>query len=239
MSDPANPTERRVLAENYHSVLDRIGAACVRASRPHDDVRLVAVSKTVPVERIRALLDCGHELLGENRVQEAMDKMDQLGSAGRFHLIGHLQRNKARHAVGRFELIHGVDGLKLAVELDRRAAAAAIRQAVLIQVKLGGEESKSGVTEDGLLRLLDDLAALPHVDVRGLMTIPPPADDPERTRRWFAMLRELRSVAANRSGLALPELSMGMSGDFEIAIEEGATLVRVGRSIFGERPIPD
>jgi pyridoxal phosphate enzyme (YggS family) len=235
MSDPPTSTETGI-AERYRDVLRRIDAACARAGRAPGDVRLVAVSKTVGVERIRELLACGHDLLGENRVQEAMEKMDRLGAEGRFHLIGHLQRNKARHAVGRFEMIHGLDNVKLAEEIERRAAAAAIRQQVLVQVKLGGEESKSGVAPDGLDALLEAVAPLGHLHVRGLMAIPPPESEPARSRRWFAALRELRDAAARSSGLPLPELSMGMSDDFEPAIEEGATLVRVGRSIFGERP---
>ena len=199
-------------------------------------MRLVAVSKTVSAERVCELLDCGHDLLGENRVQEARDKICALGSAGRWHMVGHLQRNKARHAVGLFELIHTVDGRRLAEEIGRRAAAAGLRQAVLVQVNLAREPTKSGVGEEELPGMLETVAGLPALDLRGLMAIPPPADDPETNRRWFARLRELGDEHAARLGIPLPELSMGMTGDFEIAIEEGATLVRVGRAIFGERP---
>jgi pyridoxal phosphate enzyme (YggS family) len=219
-------------------VRGRIESACARSGRSVREVRLVAVSKTVDVERIRRLLDCGHDLFGENRVQEALEKIPLLGPAASWHLVGHLQRNKARHAVGAFELLHGVDSEKLAAEIDRRAFRAGIRQAVLLQVNLAGEATKSGVDEAGLPALLDAVAALPHVELRGLMTIPPPAVEPEESRRWFVRLRELRERSATGSGLALPELSMGMTDDFEVAVEEGATLVRVGRAIFGERPAP-
>ena len=163
--------------------------------------------------------------------------MPLVDSSARWHLIGALQTNKARHAVGAFELIHGVDRDSLAVELDRRAAAGALRQAVLIQVRLGGEESKSGVDERELPSLARRIRELPQLDLRGLMCIPPPVRQPEEGRRWFARLRELRDGLASEVG-SLPELSMGMSHDFEVAIEEGATLVRVGRAIFGERARP-
>jgi pyridoxal phosphate enzyme (YggS family) len=226
------------IASALEEVRGRIETACGRAGRPVTEVRLVAVSKTVAVERIRQLLDCGHDLLGENRVQEALQKIPVLGSAARWHLVGHLQRNKARHAVGAFELLHGVDSERLAAEIDRRAARAGIRQAVLLQVNLAGEETKSGVDETGLPALLEAVAGLPNLELRGLMTIPPPADDPEKSRGWYSRLRELRERSAARVGLPLPELSMGMTDDFEVAVEEGATLVRVGRAIFGERPAP-
>jgi pyridoxal phosphate enzyme (YggS family) len=217
------------------SVLDRIERACERSGRERASVRLIAVSKTVPVERIRALLAHGHRLLGENRVQEALQKMDLLGDAAAFHLVGHLQRNKARHAVGRFELIHSVDGDKLARELDRRAGAMGVRQPVLLQVNLAGEVTKAGVSEAELPRLLDVVAPLAQLELRVLMTIPPPVDKPEESRAWCVRLREVRDRAETRFGSALPELSMGMTDDFEVAVEEGATLVRVGRAIFGER----
>ena len=232
------PSEPPPAAAALKEVLERIEAECARAGRDPRLVRLVAVTKTVPVARIRPLLDAGHRLLGENRVQEALGKMDELQGV-HWHLIGHLQTNKARQAVGRFELIHGVDSEKLARELDRRAEEAGLRQAVLVQVRLGGEESKFGVDETGLPRLDDAIRqGCPNLDLRGLMTIPPPVDDPEDSRRWFARLRELAEAEARRIGLPMDELSMGMTDDFDVAVSEGATLVRVGRAIFGERPAP-
>lgn len=213
----------------------RIAAACARARRPVDAVRLVAVSKTVEAARVREVLAAGQTLFGENRVQEAVEKIPEVGEPARWHLVGHLQRNKARHAVGLFELIHSVDDLELAREIDKRAAARGLVQAVLVQANLSREATKSGLDEAGVLALLEGMRGLSHLRVDGLMTIPPPADDPERSRPWFVRLRELRDRAATRTGLDLPELSMGMTDDFEVALEEGATLVRVGRAIFGER----
>ena len=221
------------------AVLERIAEACRRVDRDPSSARLIAVSKTFPAERVRELLGCGQTRFGENRVQEALDKVPRVGPGAVWHLVGHLQRNKARHAVGAFELIHSVDDVRLARELDRRAAGAGIRQSVLLQVNLSRELTKSGVAEGDLPRLLDDVLPLEHLDLRGLMTIPPPVERAEESRRWFARLRELRDAAAIRAGCGLPELSMGMTGDFEVAVEEGATLVRVGRAIFGERgPTP-
>jgi pyridoxal phosphate enzyme (YggS family) len=222
-------------ARALEDVRRRIGDACARAGRDTASVALVAVSKTFPAERVRDLLECGHDLFGENRVQEALEKIPRVGPGARWHLVGHLQRNKARHAVGTFELIHSVDDLDLARELDRRAAAAGIVQAALVQVNVSREETKSGAGEDAALPLLEAAACLPNLKIRGLMTIPPPVEDPEDARPWFARLRDLRDRAERRLGLELPDLSMGMSDDFEVAVEEGATLVRVGRALFGAR----
>jgi PLP dependent protein len=213
----------------------RIAAACARSSRDPGAVALVAVSKTFPAERVRELLSCGHDLFGENRVQEALEKIPRVGPGARWHLVGHLQRNKARHAVGAFELIHSVDDLELAREVDRRAAAKGIVQPALVQVNLSAEATKSGADEEAALPLVEAVAALRSISLRGLMTIPPPSADSEESRPWFARLRELRDRAEARLGLRLPDLSMGMSDDFEVAVEEGATLVRVGRALFGGR----
>lgn len=222
------PLERR-----FALVRDRIVRACEAAGRDPGGVSLCAVSKTVPAAVVREAVAAGQELFGENRVQEAAAKMGEVPGA-RWHLVGHLQKNKARHAVGAFELIHSLDSIDLAREIDKRAAAAGIVQAVLVQANLSDEESKSGATAEGALELIEGARALPHLDVRGLMTIPPPVDDPEESRPWFRALRELRDRAAVE-GSRLPELSMGMTDDFEVAVEEGATLVRVGRALFGER----
>jgi pyridoxal phosphate enzyme (YggS family) len=219
-------------------VVERIAAACARSDRDPSEVQLVAVTKAFSPERVREAMACGHTLFGENKVQEAMAKISEVGPGARWHLIGHLQRNKARHAVGLFELIHSVDGAKLVRELDRRAAALGLCQAVLVQVNLSREETKSGVLEADLWPLLDGIVPLEHLELRGLMTIPPPVEDAEHSRPWFSRLRALRDEAAHRTGLTLPDLSMGMTDDFEVAVEEGATLVRVGRAIFGERPYP-
>lgn len=224
-----------VLARRLHEVRYRIAAACARSRRDPASVALVAISKTVPAERVREAMAAGQPVFGENRVQEALAKIEAVGAPARWHLVGRLQRNKARHAVGRFELIHSIDGADLARELDRRAAAADRVQPVLLQVNLSHEPTKAGVDAKGLDALIEAVAALGHLELRGLMTIPPPVNDPEESRPWFARLREARDRASARVGRTLPELSMGMTDDFEVAVEEGATLVRVGRAIFGER----
>lgn len=223
------------LEGRLRDVRDRMAAACARTGRDPHSVQLVAVSKTAPPEAVAEAMAAGQTLFGENRVQEALPKIVAMGPNARWHLVGHLQTNKAKHAVGAFELIHGVDDAKLAVELDRRASAVPTTQAVLVQANLAGEAQKTGAGDDDLMPLLDVVAGLPHLELRGLMIIPPQVDDPEYSRIWFRRLRELRDRAASRLGRVLPELSMGMTDDFEVAIEEGATLVRVGRAIFGER----
>jgi pyridoxal phosphate enzyme (YggS family) len=223
------------IAARLLAVRERIAAACHRAGRDPGSVELVAVSKTVPPSRIAEAMAAGQTLFGENKVQEALTKIAEAGPAATWHLVGHLQRNKVKHAVGVFALIHGVDRLELAVELDRRAGSLSIRQPVLVQTNLAGEATKSGAAEEAVLPLVEAVAALPNLELRGLMIIPPPADDPERSRPWFGRLRGLRDRAASAVGRPLPELSMGMTDDYEIAIEEGATLVRVGRAIFGDR----
>ena len=226
------------IVEGLAAVQGRIADACARCGRDPSEVRLVAVSKTFPAERVRMLLSAGHALVGESRVQEARAKMEQVGPGATWHLVGHLQRNKARAAVGAFELIHSVDDEALAQELDRRAAARGIRQSILIQHNLSHEVTKHGLSADGLPDLVDRVSGMEHLDLRGLMTIPPPVERPEQNRVWFRRLLESRDREAARTGRQLPELSMGMTDDFEVAIEEGATLVRVGRAIFGPRTPP-
>jgi pyridoxal phosphate enzyme (YggS family) len=194
----------------------------------------VAVTKTHGPEAVRAALAAGLEDVGENRVQEALAKQEQLvGVPVRWHLIGPLQRNKARHAVGRFALIHSVDREDLATELDRRVAEGS-RQPVLVEVNCSGEAQKSGVDPGSLASLLDRIAALPRLDLQGLMTMAALSDDERIQRGAFARLRELRDRMQS-AGHRLPELSMGMSGDFAAAVEEGATMVRLGTLLFGER----
>jgi pyridoxal phosphate enzyme (YggS family) len=197
-------------------------------------VRIVAVTKTHGPEAVRAAVAAGLTDIGENRVQEAMEKQDALaGVRIDWHLIGTLQRNKARHAVGRFALIHSVDRLDLAAELDRRVAEGS-RQAVLIQVNCSDEPQKGGVEPGGVPALLDALGGFARLEVRGLMTMSALTDDVAEQRRAFRRLRELRD-AGERAGHRLPELSMGMSGDFPVAVEEGATMIRIGTLLFGER----
>ena len=215
---------------NLERVQAAIARACARAGRSFDDVVLVAVSKTVEVERIKLAIAAGVAALGENRVQEAREKIEALGRPVPWHLIGPLQTNKAKDAARLFDWIHSVDRLELARELDRRARALGRTVNALLEVNVGEEPQKAGVQPDQIKPLLDQLASLDGIRIRGLMAIPPAASDPEQTRPYFRRLRELRAAAG------LEHLSMGMSADFEVAVEEGATMVRVGTAIFGPRP---
>jgi pyridoxal phosphate enzyme (YggS family) len=200
----------------------------------HHPVRVVAVTKTHGVEAVRAAAAAGLADIGENRVQEALEKQDVLSDVPvQWHLIGTLQRNKARHAAGRFALIHSIDRAELAVELDRRIVAGST-QAVLVQVNCSEEPQKSGVTPESLPALLDEIRGLERIQVQGLMTMSALTENTTDQRRAFRLLRELRE-AAERSGHLLPELSMGMSGDYPVAVEEGATMIRLGTVLFGER----
>ena len=217
-------------------VRERIRAAAVRAGRDASSVTLVAVSKMIPVGVIREALSAGVTILGENRVQEAQDKIAALPGQATWHLVGHLQTNKAKIAVQLFEMIHSLDSLRLAEALDRSGQQAGRTVRCLVEVNLGGEESKSGTTEEGVRPLLEAAERLPHVRIEGLMTIPPFLPDPEQVRPFFRRLRNLRDKLAGE-GFHQAELSMGMTHDFEVAIEEGTTMVRIGAAIFGPRPV--
>ncbi len=213
--------------------------AASRVGRNPDEVELVAVTKTVPVSRIREAIDVGVMLLGENRVQEASDKIALLSALPvKWHLIGHLQTNKSRPAAELFELIHSLDSVKLAAALDRHGTALAKQVRVLVEVNLGGESSKAGILEHELVPLLESCRKFTHLTIEGLMAIPPFRRNPEDVRPFFRRLRLLRDQAARAcADFPLRHLSMGMSHDYEIAIEEGATLVRVGTAIFEARPV--
>ena len=214
---------------NLERVQQAVERAAERAGRKPGDVLVIAVSKTVEVERIARAIEAGVKALGENRVQEAKEKIAALGRPVPWHLIGSLQTNKAKDAVQLFDWIHSVDREDLARELDRRAHQAQRTVKVLVQVNIGEEPQKGGVHPDELKPLLDAMTGCRSLDVRGLMCIPPAAESAEASRKWFRRLRELRDAAG------LEHCSMGMSGDFEVAIEEGATMVRVGTAIFGPR----
>jgi len=227
------------VAKNLTAVRERIERAAARAGRRAEEILLIGVSKTVEVERIRQALAAGLPALGENRVQEAKAKIEALGHPVPWHLVGTLQTNKAKDAIRLFDEIDSLDRPELARELDRRARARGKVVEALVEVNLGGEATKGGVAPDGLKAFLGEIAPLPGIRVKGLMAIPPLAEDPEASRPWFRQLRELRDAAAGWGvpGVEMRQLSMGMSADFEVAIEEGATMVRVGTAIFGERPI--
>jgi len=222
-------------------VMTRMAEAAVRSGRDPGEVRLVAVTKTVPVDRIREAVAAGQRLFGENYVQEAGRKLAVLGSerpGTAWHFIGRLQRNKAAEAVRLFDCIESVDSLRLARALSRQASAAGVSLTVYLQVNVAGDPAKSGLVPGTLGPFLEEVSALPRLRVRGLMTIPPWTPDPEEARPWYRALRGLRDRFSGREpgDVRLCELSMGMSHDFEIAIEEGATLIRVGTALFGTRP---
>jgi pyridoxal phosphate enzyme (YggS family) len=220
------------LRRNLDTVRERVARAAERAGRRAGDVLLIGVSKTVPPERVRLGVEAGLTALGENRVQEAREKIKVLGRPVPWHLIGHLQTNKVRDALELFDLIHSLDRLELAREIERRAGDPGRVVDTLLEVNVAAEPSKSGFAPDAVAPALDAIGGMKHLRVRGLMAIPPIAERAEDSRAWFQALRRL----AEQHGLT--ELSMGMSGDFEVAIEEGATMVRVGTAIFGARPAP-
>lgn len=224
------------LATNLEHIRRRIAAACERSRRDPADVTLVAVSKGQPPEVVRAAADLGLTLFGENKVQEARAKIPLCPGRLHWHLIGHLQSNKARDAVHFFEWIQSVDSLALATELQKQADKAAKHVPILLEVNVAGEASKFGYRPETLLAELPALNALARLEIHGLMTLAPWTPEPEKVRPAFRRLRELRDEAEQRLGAPLPRLSMGMSGDFEVAIEEGATLVRIGTALFGARP---
>ena len=226
------------IAQNVADIESRIATACQRAGRSRNEVTLIAVSKTVEPERIRAALAAGVKVLGENRVQEALGKISELAEHHtQWHLIGHLQSNKARKAVESFAAIHTVDTLKLAERLAAASDELGKQLPVFIEVNLGDEPSKAGVTEAEVLPLCEQVARLPHLALQGLMAVPPFLDNPEQVRPYFRRLRQLRdeAVATGIVPTSFTHLSMGMSNDFEVAIEEGATFVRIGSALFGSR----
>lgn len=223
------------IAQRIDSVQQRITQAAGRAGRHPDSVTLIAVTKTTPTPRIYAAYLSGIRDFGENRVEEALPKQTELPNDIRWHMIGHIQSRKARDVVGHFSLTHSVDTLGLAETLQRRAAAADVVVPILLEVNVAGEASKYGFTPDGLTAALNTISHLSHLQVCGLMTMAPQTDDPASVRWVFRGLRELRDSLAETFPGVRDHLSMGMTDDFEVAIEEGATLVRVGRAIFGER----
>jgi hypothetical protein len=228
------------IAENLGQIQDRINSAAQRSGRNPDSIRLVAVSKTQPTEAVKAALDAGQLVFGENYVQEFLEKARQLPESVEWHFIGSLQSNKVKYLVGLTRLIHSVDRLSLAKEIDRQWEKTGHPCNILLQVNISGETTKSGTTADELFQLAQEVSLLPNVKIKGLMTMPPFFDEPERARPYFRELKNLSDLLAAKKipGIAMEELSMGMSGDFEVAIEEGATLVRVGSAIFGERHYP-
>ncbi|HJU05555.1 MAG TPA: YggS family pyridoxal phosphate-dependent enzyme [Nitrospiraceae bacterium] len=228
------------IARNVQIVHNGIEQAARRAGRNPKTIRLIAATKFVPVELVRTAIEAGVMDVGESRLQEALPKIESIGQdAVQWHFIGRLQRRKVKSVVGRFALIHSVDSLELAAEIERRAKEAGMQQAVLLEVNLGAEAGKTGFAPAALSGALVALNSMEHVAVKGLMAIPPRVEDPDTARPYFRALRELAVAAAHgaRQRMVLDELSMGMSNDYQVAIEEGATMVRVGTAIFGDRPV--
>ena len=226
------------IKERVESVRERIATAALRVGRDPGEVCVVAVAKTFPASAVERVIAAGVSDIGENRVQEARAKMTEVKAPCRWHMVGHLQTNKARLAVRLFDSIQSLDSSKLAQELQKAGSSLGKRVSTLIEVNLGQEPTKTGVTETGFFPLLEEAGALPDLSVEGLMVMPPYDPHPEAARPYFRRLRRLRDEALSRfPHLALSHLSMGMSHDFEVAVEEGATIVRIGTAVFGERPV--
>jgi hypothetical protein len=225
------------IAANINKVKQRIAAAAVRSHRAPDSIQLLAVTKTVPYVCIVEAIDAGITMFGENYVQEAKEKVSVIGQRAQWHMIGHLQTNKAKYAVNLFNYIHSVDRMDLARELDKRARLTGHKMNILIEVNVSGEKTKNGIPAATAISLAKDVSRLENLFVRGLMTMAPYSANPEISRSYFIGLRNLRDdiIRAGITGIQMEELSMGMTDDFEVATEEGATIVRIGRAIFGER----
>jgi pyridoxal phosphate enzyme (YggS family) len=226
------------IAENLARVRERIAVAAQKAGRSVDEIELVAVSKTHDADRVREAAEAGQQLFGESKIQEARAKIPELSSNLRWHFIGHLQKNKIRHALPLFELFHGIDSLDLARNMNRIADEVGSHPRILLEVNVAGEGSKFGFRPDQARRDIESLLELSRLSIEGVMTIPPLGPEAEASRPFFAQLRQLRDQLESEFKITLPQLSMGMTNDFTVAIEEGATLVRVGTAIFGERVRP-
>ncbi len=226
-----------MIRENIETVQENIKRACERAGRDVSSVTLIAVSKTKPVSDLRQAMEAGMRVFGENKVQEIREKTEEITEDVSFHMIGHLQANKVKYLPGKVCMIHSVDNVKLAQEIEKQFAKADMNIDVLIEVNMAGEDTKFGLAPDEVPAFVKEISTYPHLNIRGLMTIAPYTDDPESNRVYFAGLRKLKDEIneMNIPGISMDTLSMGMTGDYEVAVEEGATFVRVGTGIFGER----
>jgi pyridoxal phosphate enzyme (YggS family) len=223
------------VAQNLERVREQIAGAAAKVGRAVDEIELVAITKMHPADKVREAIEAGQTLFGESRVQEARAKIPELPSNLRWHFVGHLQKNKIRHALPLFELFHSIDSLALAQDMNRVANEEGMHPRVLLEVNVAGEGSKFGFKPETVRAEMESLLALPRLSIEGLMCIPPLAEEAEASRAFFVQLRELRDALEKEFDLKLPQLSMGMTSDFMVAVEEGATLVRVGTAIFGER----
>ncbi|MBP3476532.1 MAG: YggS family pyridoxal phosphate-dependent enzyme [Lachnospiraceae bacterium] len=226
-----------MIQENIKNVEAKMHAACARSGRKPEDVCLIAVSKTKPIEMLQEAYDYGCRDFGENKVQELVDKYEKMPKDIRWHMIGHLQRNKVKYIVDKVYLIHSVDSLRLAEEISKEAVKKNVTVSILVEVNVAGEESKFGTTSEEAITLVEEIAKLPNIIIKGLMTIAPYVDVPEENRLYFAKLKQIYVdiIHKNIDNISMRELSMGMTGDYEVAITEGATYIRVGTGIFGER----
>lgn len=226
-----------MIRDNYEFVEKNIALACKKANRDRAEVTLISVSKTKPIEAIKEAMECGATVFGENKVQELCDKIEVLPNHLKWHMIGHLQRNKVKYIVGKTALIHSVDSFRLAEQIEIESAKKNVVSDILIEVNVAEEDSKFGVKTEEVEDLIRQIAMLPHVHVCGLMTIAPYTEDPESNRQYFRKLYQLKVDINEKSidNVSMSELSMGMTGDYMVAIEEGATMVRVGTGLFGER----
>ena len=226
-----------MISDNLRTVEENINAACGRSGRNRGDVKLIAVSKTKPVEMLREAYDLGCRDFGENKVQELLDKYDKLPGDVRWHMIGHLQRNKVKYIVDKVYMIHSVDSMRLAEEISKEAVKKNVTVSVLVEINVAGEESKFGTSVNEAVSLVEDISKLPNIVVKGLMTIAPYVENSEENRLYFAKLKQIYVdiIHKNIDNVFMEELSMGMTGDYEVAIEEGTTYIRVGTGIFGER----
>lgn len=226
-----------LLKENYEIVLENIKKACEKSGRDPKEVTLIAVSKTKPVEMLNEVYEAGSRDFGENKVQEMCEKMEQLPSDIKWHMIGHLQTNKVKYIVGKCELIHSVDSLHLAKEIEKQAQKADVIVPILVEINIANEETKFGIDRSQAMELVKEITKLPHVQIKGLMTIAPYVEDSEENRAYFHQIWQLSVDIKNENihNVSMDILSMGMTGDYMVAIEEGSTMVRVGTGIFGER----
>lgn len=226
-----------VIRENIRQVEENIDRACEKAGRNREEVTLIAVSKTKPVPMLEEAYACGCRHFGENKVQELVEKYEVMPKDIKWHMIGHLQRNKVKYIVDKVFLIHSVDSVRLAEEISKEAVKKQVVVNILVEVNVAGEESKFGTTTEEAVKLVREISALPHISIKGLMTIAPYVENSEENRQYFAKLRQLSVdiMQKNIDNVSMDTLSMGMTGDYQVAVEEGATYVRVGTGIFGER----